>query len=136
MATTKRKNTVNPDARTRAVARRAPNRNVTATTSRPRAIALAVATAFLPWYLPQIAHGQTVAPNQMPSVILKDGQAYIPDAAGTYQRIDQASLRAIYEGSMTMGVNAHLHLHHDYGRAGSLPYRPGLPPRQDGLLRW
>src|SRR5688500_20270572 len=95
MATSKRKYTVYPEARTRAVVRRAPNRK--ATTTHPRAIALAVATAFLPWYLPQIAHGQTVAPNQMPSVILKDGQAYIPDAAGTYQRIDQASLRAIYE---------------------------------------
>src|SRR5688572_16695249 len=116
MATSKRKNTVNPEARTRAVARRAPNRKAAAT--HPRVIALAVSTAFLPWYLPQIAHGQSVAPNQMPSVILKDGQAYIPDAAGTYQRIDQASLRAIYEGSMTMGVNAHLHLQHDHGRAG------------------
>src|SRR5688572_17851350 len=116
MATSKRKNTVNSEARTRAVARRAPNRKATAT--HPRAIALAVATAFLPWYLPQIAHGQTVAPTQMPSVTLKDGQAYIRDAAGTYQRIDQASLRAIYEGSMTMGANAHLELMHDHGRAG------------------
>ena len=73
MASTRRKNTVNPEARTRAVARRAPHRKATATTTHPRAIALAVATAFLPWYLPQMAYGQAPAANQMPSLTVKDG---------------------------------------------------------------
>jgi len=116
MGTSKRKNSTTQAARTRAVTRRRATRKPVST--HPRAIAFAVATAFLPWYLPQIAYGQAVAPNQMPTITLKDGQAYIRDAAGTYQRIDQASLRAIYEGSMTMGVNAHLELIHAHGGSG------------------
>ena len=116
MGTLKRKNTVTTAARTRAVTRTASRRKTTST--HPRAIAFAVATAFLPWYLPQTASAQTPAPNQMPNVVLVQGQAYIRDVTGTYQRIDQASLRAIYEGSMTMGVNAHLELWHAHGGSG------------------
>src|SRR5688500_20137780 len=119
MATSKRKNTVNPEAHTRAVARGIPAQKATGTaTTHPRAIALAVATAFLPWYLPQIAHGQTVAADRMPSVTLRGGQAYIRDAAGTYHRIDQASVRATYEASMTMGGTAPPHRQHDHARGG------------------
>src|SRR6185436_12866530 len=116
MGTSKRKNTVTHAARTRVATRKGASRKPAST--HPRAIAFAVATAFLPWYLPQTAYGQTPAPNQMPTVTLVQGQAYIRDAAGTYQRIDQASLRAIYEGSLTMGVNAHLDVNQAYGRAG------------------
>ena len=117
MGASKRKNTVTQAARTRAATRKRATRKPTST--HPRAIAFAVATAFLPWYLPQTAYAQTPpAPNQMPSLTVRDGQAYIRDAAGTYQRIDQASLRAIYEGSMTMGVNAHLELMHAFGGSG------------------
>ena len=76
MATTKRKSTVNPAAR-------------------PRAIALAVATAFLPWYLPQTAYAQTPpapAPNTLPNVGPghATATATVHDAAGTYLQIDQA----------------------------------------------
>src|SRR6188508_698588 len=116
MGTPKGKNTVSHAARTRAVTRKGANRKPTST--HPRAIAFAVATAFLPWYLPQTAYAQAPAPNQMPNVVLVQGQAYIRDAVGTYQRIDQSTLRAIYEGSLTMGVNAHLDINQAYGRAG------------------
>jgi len=116
MGTLKRKSTATQAARTRAVTRKGANRKPTST--HPRAIAFAVATAFLPWYLPQTAYAQAPAPNQMPNVVLVQGQAYIRDAVGTYQRIDQSTLRAIYEGSLTMGVNAHLDINQAYGRAG------------------
>src|SRR6186713_1160898 len=116
MGTPKGKNTVSHAARTRAITRKGANRKPAST--HPRAVALAVATAFLPWYLPQAAYAQTPAPNQMPTVGLGQGQTYFAHAAGTYQRIDQASLRAIYEGSMTMGVNAHLDINQAFGRAG------------------
>jgi hypothetical protein len=83
---------------------------------RAKYIAVAVAAAFAPWSV----YGQTPPPpNQMPSVTVARGDAVVNPATGTYQQIDQASLRAIYEGSMTMGSNAHLHLNHAvFGRSG------------------
>ena len=92
------------------------NKRAGRTELRANHIAIAVAAAFGPWS----AYGQTPpAPNQMPSVVVTRGDAFVNPADGTYQRIDQASLRAIYEGSMTMGSNAHLHLNHSvHARSG------------------
>src|SRR5918994_910071 len=85
------------------------NKRAGRTELRANHIAIAVAAAFAPWS----AYGQTPpAANQMPSVVVTRGDAVVNPADGTYQQIDQASLRAIYEGSMTMGSNAHLHLNH------------------------
>src|SRR5687768_4021440 len=110
MATTKRESTVNPEARTRAVARRVPNRKATATTTHPRAIALAVATAFIPWYLPQTAYGQAApAANTLPNLTVTHGDAIVRDPQGNYLRIDQQSMRAIYSGSMSIGADGHMH---------------------------
>ena len=112
MGKSRAKGTVTRAARTRASTLGSPDRKPAST--HPRAIALAVATAFLPWYLPQSAYGQTTpAPNQMPNFAVTKGDAYVPPAVGTYQQVDQFSQRAVYEGSMTMGSNAHLHVQHD-----------------------
>ena len=90
-------------------------RAVRSSALRAKYIAVAVTAAFAPWSV----YGQTPAPDQMPSITLKQGIAVVNPATGTYQLIDQASLRAIYEGSMTMGSNAHLHLFHSiYGGSG------------------
>ena len=106
MATTKRKNTVNPAARTRAVARKASSRK--AASSHPRAIALAVATAFLPWYLPQTAYAQAPAPNTLPTggqITNGAGQIHAPQ--GTHLQIDQHTQKMIAEfGSFSIGSNA------------------------------
>jgi trimeric autotransporter adhesin len=75
---------------------------------RAKYIAVAVTAAFTPWSV----YGQTPPPNQMPNVTVTNGVAIIHTPSGTFQQIDQATLRAIYQGSMTMGSNAHLHLQH------------------------
>lgn len=85
------------------------------TALRAKYVAVAVTAAFAPWSV----YGQTPPPpNQMPNVTVTRGDAVINPVVGTYQRIDQASQRAIYEGSMTMGSNAHLDVLQAYGRSG------------------
>ena len=81
---------------------------------RAKHIAIAVAAAFSPWSV----HGQTPPPNQMPNVTVTAGTANVNAPVGTFLNIDQASQRAIYEGSLTMGANAHMNLQHAFGRSG------------------
>src|SRR5688572_12116912 len=93
MATTTRKSTVNAAAR-------------------PRALALAVATAFLPWYLPQTTHAQAPDPNTLPSggqITNGAGQIHAPQ--GTHLQIDQYTQKMIAEfGSFSIGANASVNL--------------------------
>ena len=93
MATTTRKGTVNPAAR-------------------PRAIALAVATAFLPWYLPQTTYAQAPDPNTLPTggqITNGAGQIHAPQ--GTHLQIDQYTQKMIAEfGSFSIGANARVNL--------------------------
>ena len=109
MATTKRNSTVNPAAGTRAIAPKPSSRK--AAHNHPRAIALAVATAFLPWFVPQAAHAQTPppapAPNTLPVLQVKQGggQGTVHERQGNLLRIDQLTQRMILEGSFTVGAD-------------------------------
>jgi filamentous hemagglutinin family protein len=93
MATTQRKTTVNPAAR-------------------PRAVALAVATAFLPWYLPQTTYAQAPDPNTLPTggqITNGTGQIHAPQ--GTHLQIDQYTQKMIAQfGSFSIGANASVNL--------------------------
>ena len=93
MATTTRKSTVHAAAR-------------------PRALALAVATAFLPWYLPQTTYAQAPDPNSLPTggqITNGAGQIHAPQ--GTHLQIDQYTQKMIAEfGSFSIGANASVNL--------------------------
>jgi filamentous hemagglutinin family protein len=117
MATTKDKKADNKLARTRvAAAKAAPAR--TSTNVSPRAVALAVATAFMPWVVPQVGYAQTPpgpAPNTVPTVVLTGGDrgsqsGRVHEAQGGFLQIDQFGNLANFAGTVQLGSAAQMNV--------------------------
>src|SRR5688572_17182810 len=119
MATTKRKSPADKAVRRGAAARDSGAQKPVST----NAIAFAVATAFLPWYLPQAAYAQATppAPNTLPTggyFVAGDGRI-LPATPQNYLLVQQETLRGIVNWStFSIGSAGHVHFQHAAGAAG------------------
>ncbi|HET8699294.1 MAG TPA: filamentous hemagglutinin N-terminal domain-containing protein, partial [Gammaproteobacteria bacterium] len=104
----------NKPARVRTVASRNETRAREAVNIYPRAVALAVTTAFMPWFVPFTAHAQAQppAPNTTPTLQLTSpaGSGYVHPAQGAYLQVDQYANRASYAGTIQLGSAAHMNV--------------------------
>src|SRR5262245_35527452 len=106
MATTKRAMLLDRAARPRALAREFSAHNTVNTA--PRRIALAVATAFMPWFVPLTGdvHAEP-PPNTVPTLTLTGGSGKVHDPQGAFLQTDVYSARATFSGTIQLGSNAH-----------------------------
>jgi filamentous hemagglutinin family protein len=119
MATTKRTNPAAKAARRAAAARNPAVRKP----ANANAVAFAVATAFLPWYLPQAAYAQVTppAPNTLPTggyFVAGDGRI-LPATPQNYLLVQQETQRGIVNWStFSIGSAGHVHFQNNFGAAG------------------
>ena len=83
-----------------------------AANTHPRAVALAVTTAFVPWFVPFTVYAQAPAPNTTPTLELtsKPDTGYVHPAQGSYLQIDQYKDRASFAGTVQLGSASHMNV--------------------------
>ena len=115
MATRKRQQARNNiAARLRAAASRNEAHARKAVNTHPRTVALAVTTAFMPWFVPFTVHAQAQPPAPTTTPILQltspAGSGYVHPAQGAYLQVDQYASRAAFAGSIQLGSDAHMNV--------------------------